>query len=277
MELQILGNLLCINMQVTKLHVGDKIGRRWEWGDNDSRTWHQWCGSRWRPVQTFKIETSLKNPRLKNLWIMPILFYKYSKNIVATTKLQFFQISGIFPTCFGCFLSANTADKKHVDLQKFYYAILLQYSKPQANVLVIETRTRPQAFETDSKNWKSWNRDQISRLHHCITCSGEANIICSKCNAHLCLNQWWSLETHFCKCRSRRFQVSFLSRMLQISRLRISQRNSLAKFLKFNNFLFVVFAGEKQLKHVGKSQKLKKFNSEVMTTFKINFAKMLKL
>jgi len=86
---------------------------------------------------------------------MPILFYKYSKNIVATTKLQFFQISGIFPTCFGCFLSANTADKKHVDLQKFYYAILLQYSKPQANVLVIETRTRPQAFETDSKNWKS--------------------------------------------------------------------------------------------------------------------------
>jgi len=65
--------------------------------------------------------------------------------------------------------------------------------------------------------------------------------------------------------------------MLQISRLRISQRNSLAKFLKFNNFLFVVFAGEKQLKHVGKSQKLKKFNSEVMTTFKINFAKMLKL
>jgi len=43
-----------------------------------------------------------------------------SKNIVATTKLQFFRISGIFPTCFGCFLSASTADQKHIHLQKFY-------------------------------------------------------------------------------------------------------------------------------------------------------------
>jgi len=51
---------------------------------------------------------------------MPIFFYKFSKNIVATTKLQFFRISRIFLTCFGCFLSANTADQKHVDLQKFY-------------------------------------------------------------------------------------------------------------------------------------------------------------
>jgi len=51
---------------------------------------------------------------------MPIFFYKFSKNIVVTTKLQFFRISGIFLTCFGCFLPANTADQKHVDLQKLY-------------------------------------------------------------------------------------------------------------------------------------------------------------
>jgi len=51
---------------------------------------------------------------------MLIFFYKFSKNIVATINLQFFQISGIFLTCFGCFLSANAADEKHVDLEKFY-------------------------------------------------------------------------------------------------------------------------------------------------------------
>jgi len=106
-----------------------------------------------------------------------------------------------------------------------------------------------------------------ARDHHCLTCSGETNILCSKCNVHLCLNQWRSLETHFCEARSRR---------LQVSRLWILQRNRLVKFLKFNAFLFVVFAGEKQPKHVGKCQKLKKFNSEAMTTFKSKFGKMLK-
>jgi len=37
-------------------------------------------------------------------------------------NLQLFLISGIFPTCFGCFLSdlQMQQTKKHVDLQKFY-------------------------------------------------------------------------------------------------------------------------------------------------------------
>jgi len=33
----------------------------------------------------------------------------------------------------------------------FYYAISLQYSKPQANVLAIEIETRPQTFETETR------------------------------------------------------------------------------------------------------------------------------
>jgi len=41
--------------------------------------------------------------------------------------------------------------------------------------------------------------------------------------------------------------------------------------------LFVVFAGQKQPKHVGEMPKIwKKFNSKVMTTFKRNFGKMHK-
>jgi len=71
------------------------------------------------------LTSSLRNQkiwdsRIENLWIMLIFFYKLKKNIVTTTKLQFFRISGIFLTCFGCFLFANTAEQKHVDLQKFY-------------------------------------------------------------------------------------------------------------------------------------------------------------
>jgi len=52
-----------------------------------------------------------------------------------------------------------------------------------------------------------------------------------------------SLETHFCESRSGRFQAS---------RLWILQRNGLLKFLWFNDFLIVVFAGKKQPKHVEK-------------------------
>jgi len=120
--------------------------------------------------------------------------------------------------------------------------------------------------DEDSKNGKF--RDQISRLHHCLTCSGETNILCSKCNVHLCLNQWWSLETHFCKSRSPRFQVSSQSWRLSVLRLWILQRNSLVNFLKFNDFLFVVFAGEEQPKN---ARNKKNFNSEVIAIFKTKF------
>ena len=61
-----------------------------------------------------------------------------------------------------------------------------------------------------------------------------------------------SLLTHFCESRSRRFQVSFRSRRLQVFRLGLLQRNGSVKFLQFNDSLFVVFAGKKHPKHVGK-------------------------
>jgi len=136
---------------------------------------------------------------------------------------------------------------------------------------VIETKTTPQTIETETQKMESFETKTKSRDLHWLTCSGETNFLYSKCNVHLCLNQWRSLETHFCEVWSRGFQVSSQSRRLQVSRLWILQRNRLVKFLKFNTFLFVVFADKKQPKHVGKCQKFKKFNSEVMTTFKSKF------
>jgi len=54
-------------------------------------------------------------------------YWNFSKNYHYHCKVEFFQISGIFPICFGCFLLTNTTEKKLVELQKFYKAISLQY------------------------------------------------------------------------------------------------------------------------------------------------------
>ena len=194
---------------------------------------------------------------------MPIFFYKFSKNIVATTKLQFFQISGIFPTCLGYFLSANTNRPKTRWFTKVLLSLIFAVLKASNECACHRDQDKTSNLrDWDSKNGKSRGQEQISRLHHCLTRSRETSILCSTCNVHRCLNQWRSLETHFCESWSWRFQVSSQSRRLQISRLWI---------LQFNDFLFVVFAGKKQSKHVGKCQKLKKVNSEVMTTFKTKF------
>jgi len=112
----------------------------------------------------------------------------------------------------------------------------------------------------DSENGKTRDQDQVSSLHHCLTCSGETNILCSKCNIHLCLNQWWSLGSDT-KSRDSFLRVS-VPKALNIA------KKWLSKISIFQRFLFVVFAGKKQPKHVGKRPEIKKnFNSEVMTTF----------
>ena len=80
----------------------------------------------------------------------------FQKN-VTTSKLNLFRISGIFLSCFDCFLPANTTEKKLVELHKFYSAMSLQYSKSQDNRLVTETCV---AFETNTR--KNGSRDSIT-------------------------------------------------------------------------------------------------------------------
>jgi len=68
---------------------------------------------------TFEIETWLKlqdrdfikNPRSRLETSKFVHFAELKKNVVVTSKLIFFQISGIFLTGFGCFLPANTTNK----------------------------------------------------------------------------------------------------------------------------------------------------------------------
>jgi len=86
-----------------------------------------------RPGQNSETETLSNNPRLETCVSISIdlkicgLCQYFSKKCHHHFEIEFFQISGIFPTCFGRFSPADTADKRHVEIQTFCYAISLQY------------------------------------------------------------------------------------------------------------------------------------------------------
>jgi len=71
-------------------------------------------------------------------------------------------MSGVSLTCFRCFLPANTTNEKslnHGNITIPFFAIL----KP----------SRPETFETEtrrngSRDESHRDRDQVSRLHHCL-------------------------------------------------------------------------------------------------------------
>ena len=88
--------------------------------------------------------------RLQNLWI----FLKFFKKMLSSLLSLFFRISGIFPTCFGCFLPANAMNKKLVELWNFYQAISFRYSNSQDNRLW----PRPVA-PSPRQDLRDWDRD----------------------------------------------------------------------------------------------------------------------
>jgi len=51
--------------------------------------------------------------------MIPKFSKNFCKDVITTSKLKFFRISSIFSAWFGCFLSAYTADKEYIELQKF--------------------------------------------------------------------------------------------------------------------------------------------------------------
>jgi len=72
-------------------------------------------------IKNSKTETRDLNfkDKIRNFKICAF-FQNYSKNYCHHFKVHFFQISGIFPTCYGCSSPAKTTEKKLVELQKFY-------------------------------------------------------------------------------------------------------------------------------------------------------------
>jgi len=42
------------------------------------------------------------------------------RDVITTSKLLLFRISGIFGSYFGCFYTCRYSEKKHVDIVKFF-------------------------------------------------------------------------------------------------------------------------------------------------------------
>ena len=172
-----------------------------------------------RPCQTFETNTSSKNPRLKNWKFVDYadIFLQILKKYCHNYEVAIFSNFSHFYYLVWLFLICKYSRPK----TRWFTKVLLSH------IFADQDKTT-NLRDWDSKNGKSWDQDHISRLYHGLTCSGETNILCSKCKVHLRLNQWWSLETHICESRSRR---------LQVSRLWMLQRNSFVKFLKSTIFV----------------------------------------
>ena len=76
------------------------------------------------------------------------------------SDMKFFQSSDIFPTRFGCFLPANTTNKKIFELYKVlinYLFAVFKVSRPKT------FETRPETFETETRKHGSRDWDQVTR------------------------------------------------------------------------------------------------------------------
>ena len=72
-------------------------------------------------------------------------------NVVITSESSFFFISGIFPTCFVCFLPENTTKKSHwiIEILINHLFAIFEVSRPET--FEIETETRTETFKTETE------------------------------------------------------------------------------------------------------------------------------
>jgi len=105
----------------------------WEWSTcfhGAFSLWcRQWCSQNRNLRDRDLVKTS--RPRLHQIsetetrdFQICAFCRKFSKNVVITCMFYFFQISVIFPTCFGCFLPANTTNKKSLNYKNFTLPVL---------------------------------------------------------------------------------------------------------------------------------------------------------
>jgi len=67
-------------------------------------------------------------------------------------RVEFFQISGVFPTCFGCFLPANSTNKNRRNIEILLYHFFAVFKV-----------SRPVTFETGNRDSQKWVSRRVSR------------------------------------------------------------------------------------------------------------------
>jgi len=77
----------------------------------------------------------------------------FLNDFIASAKLIFFQISGIFSTCFGCFLPANTANKKSLNYRNFTLPVFGNIQGLETCILWNRDETWNLLVDRDSQKW----------------------------------------------------------------------------------------------------------------------------
>jgi len=86
-------------------------------------------------IKYTRLETWVSRSHLKICVSCRYFSKKFPNNVITTSKLKFCRISGSFPTCFGCFLSANTADRNPLNYRSFslrHILAIFKVSRQQA-------------------------------------------------------------------------------------------------------------------------------------------------
>ena len=105
------------------------------------------------PCWNFETETETRDCKIC------ALCWNFSKNYHHYFKVEFFQISGIFPICFGCFLLTNTTEKNSLNYRSFTkpYPCNIDSFKPQGlwpRPVTFESKMRPETFKTETETRK---------------------------------------------------------------------------------------------------------------------------
>ena len=144
-------------------------------------TWNQWCSRdrnlRDRDLVKIPRPRSRLHQKLRDSWLevrdrdfkIRTFCRNFFFNVAITSDLNFFQISGIFPMCFGCFLPANATNKNRWIIQ-----ILINH------FFAIFKVSRSETFETETETEtrKNGSRDEFSGIfsrsttsHSLVQCS----------------------------------------------------------------------------------------------------------
>jgi len=157
-----------------------------QWCSRERNLWGQDLVKTSRPrlhqkLRDSRLEIWDRDSRRQNLSILP----KFWLNVVITSEFNFFYFWHC-PTCFGCFLPANTTNKKSLNFGNFTKLFL-------CNIQSLET--------CNFRDWdETWNlpdrasQKRVSTLHHWFRHRCTLHLLQRILISPLHVWQWWSRD-----------------------------------------------------------------------------------
>ena len=139
-------------------------------------------------------------------------FAELKRNVVITSKLNFFQNTGIFLACFGCFLPVNATNKNRwiIEILLNHFFAIFKVSRPVG----IETETRPKTRPAQLRKLEGPN------YQHKFTAGPQKSISFWCGDFIVAWNKIWN-DNHL-------FVVELLQHFLQLRKLALATRKAFA-------------------------------------------------